>query len=42
MISTLEKLTPDEMFELHAEITAVLAEKLKARTADLDAKLRQL
>jgi hypothetical protein len=42
MISNLEKLTPDEMFELHAELTAVLAEKLKAKTADLDAKLRQL
>ena len=42
MIPNLEKLTPDEMFELHAELTAMLAEKLKAKTADLDAKLRQL
>jgi hypothetical protein len=42
MISNLEKLTPDALFELHAEITAVLAEKLKAKKADLDAKLRQL
>ena len=42
MISNLEELAPDALLELHAEITAMLAEKLKAKTADLDAKLRQL
>ena len=42
MIPNLEKLTPDELFELHAEITAVLTEQLKAKKAELDARLRQL
>jgi DNA-binding protein H-NS len=42
MISNLEKLTPDELFELQAEITAVLTEQLKAKKAELEARLRQL
>jgi DNA-binding protein H-NS len=42
MAIELESYTSDELFELHAEITVVLAEKTKAKKAELDERLRQL
>jgi DNA-binding protein H-NS len=42
MIPNLEKLTPDELFELHREIAVVLVEQLRAKKAELEARLRQL
>ncbi len=37
-----EGFTSDELFALHAEMAAVLAERLKAKKAELDERLRHL
>jgi len=42
MLDDFEGRTTDELFELHAEIAAVLAEKLNAKKAELDERLQQL
>jgi DNA-binding protein H-NS len=42
MQADFEGWTSDELFELHAEVADVLAERLKAKKAELDAQLRQL
>ena len=42
MVNDFKGCTSDVLFQLHTEIAALLAEKLNAKKAELDERLRQL